>query len=57
MTAKKEFKFVDEYFLQFPKDICDILENIRRTIRLAASGADEVMNYQIIRQLKNPLNF
>ena len=54
MTVKKEFKAVDEYIQQFPRDIRDILENIRRTIRLAASGADEVMNYQIIRQLKNP---
>ena len=57
MIVKKEFKAVDEYIQQFPKDTFNILENIRRVIRLAASGADEVMNYQIIRQLKNPLNF
>jgi len=53
-TAKREFKSVDEYIQQFPREIRDILENIRKVIRLAASGADEVMNYQIIGQLKDP---
>ena len=48
MTAKREFKSVDEYIQQFPRDIRDILENTRRVIRLGASGADEVMDYQII---------
>ena len=54
MTVKKEFKAVDEYIQQFPKDTFNILENIRRAIRLAASGADEVMNYQITGPLKGP---
>ena len=53
MTVKKEFKAVDEYIQEFLKDTFNILKNIRRVIRLAASGADEVMNYQITGQLKD----
>ena len=40
-------KTIDEYISAFPKDIQEILEKIRATIRKAAPNAEETINYQI----------
>ena len=40
-------KDIDEYIASFPKDIQEILEKIRTTIRKAAPDAEEIINYQI----------
>ena len=45
--AKTDFKSVDEYIATFPEDVQAILQRVRRTIRKAAPGADEVISYQI----------
>jgi len=38
---------IDEYIAGFPKDVQEILEKIRATIRTAAPGAGETIKYQI----------
>jgi uncharacterized protein YdhG (YjbR/CyaY superfamily) len=45
--AKTDFKSVDEYIATFPEDVQAILQRVRRTIRKAVPGADEVISYQI----------
>jgi uncharacterized protein YdhG (YjbR/CyaY superfamily) len=40
-------KNIDEYIAGFPKDIQEILEKIRMTIRKAAPDAQETISYQI----------
>ena len=40
-------KNIDEYIAGFPKDVQEILEKIRRTIRQAAPDAEETIKYQI----------
>ena len=40
-------KTIDEYIATFPKDVQDILEKVRATIRSAAPQAEETINYQI----------
>ena len=42
-----EPKNIDEYIAGFPKDVQEILEKIRRTIREAAPDAEEAIKYQI----------
>jgi uncharacterized protein YdhG (YjbR/CyaY superfamily) len=46
-TDQKAPKTIDEYIASFPPEIQDILEKVRRTIRDAAPGAEETINYQI----------
>jgi uncharacterized protein YdhG (YjbR/CyaY superfamily) len=38
---------IDEYIAGFPKDVREILEKIRRTIRKAAPDAEETMSYHM----------
>jgi len=38
---------IDEYIAGFPKDVQEILEKIRMTIRKAAPEAEETINYQM----------
>jgi uncharacterized protein YdhG (YjbR/CyaY superfamily) len=38
---------IDEYIAGFPKDVQEILEKIRMTIRKAAPGAEETIKYQM----------
>jgi len=38
---------IDEYIASFPKDIQEILEKIRITIRKAAPDAEETIKYQL----------
>ncbi len=45
--AKTDFKSVDEYIATHPEDVQAILQRVRRTIRKAVPGAEEVISYQI----------
>ena len=48
MTIKKTTaKTVDEYIALFPKDVQEILEKVRTTIRNVAPDAKEIINYGI----------
>ena len=38
---------IDEYIAGFPKDVQELLEKVRRTIREAAPDAEEAIKYQI----------
>lgn len=46
-TDKTAPKDIDEYIAGFPEDVQEILEKLRMTIREAAPGAEETINYQI----------
>ncbi len=47
-TGKRaQFNSIDEYIKTFPRDIQDILEELRQTIRDAAPEAKEAISYQI----------
>jgi len=45
--AKTDFKSVDEYIASQPGTIRGVLKRVRRTIRDALPGAEEVISYQI----------
>ena len=45
--ARTDFKSVDEYIATHPKDVQSILQRVRRAIRKAVPGADEMISYQI----------
>ena len=45
--AKTDFKSVDEYIATHPEGVQTILRRVRRTIRKAVPGAEEVISYQI----------
>ena len=45
--AKTDFKSVDEYITTHPEDVQSSLQCVRRTIRKAVPGAEEVINYQM----------
>jgi uncharacterized protein YdhG (YjbR/CyaY superfamily) len=45
--AKTDFKNADEYLATIPADQRNILETVRKTIRAAVPGAEEVISYQI----------
>ena len=47
MVSKKQFKTIDEYIATFPKNIQNILEEMRQTIREAAPQAEEAISYQM----------
>jgi uncharacterized protein YdhG (YjbR/CyaY superfamily) len=48
MESKKAgFTSINEYIATFPKDIQEILEKLRATIRKAAPAAEETINYQM----------
>lgn len=38
---------IDEYIAQFPKDVQEILQGLRATIRAAAPEAEETISYQM----------
>ena len=44
---KKQYKNIDEYIAGFPKDIQDILQNLRRVIHEAAPEAQETISYSM----------
>ena len=43
----ERYKTIDEYINAFPKDIQNILERMRETIRKAAPGAVETISYRM----------
>lgn len=43
--SKSQFKTIDEYIATFPKDIRDVLEQLRRVIRESAPKAEEAISY------------
>lgn len=45
--AKTDYKSVDEYIAAHPEPVRAILQRVRRTIRKALPGAEEVISYQI----------
>jgi uncharacterized protein YdhG (YjbR/CyaY superfamily) len=45
--AKTNFKTVDEYIAKQPENAQPVLEQVRRAIRKALPGAEEVISYQI----------
>jgi len=45
--SKKHFTTIDEYIASFPKEIQEILESIRQTIRYSAPNATETVSYQM----------
>ncbi len=47
MTSKPKFTTMDAYIASVPKEIQDILEKIRQTIKKAAPDAVEAISYQI----------
>ena len=47
MTSKPKFTTMDAYIASVPKEIQDILEKTRQTIRKAEPGAVEAISYQI----------
>jgi uncharacterized protein YdhG (YjbR/CyaY superfamily) len=46
-TNHKQPETIDEYIAGFPKDIQEILEKVRLTIRSAAPDAEEKISYQM----------
>ena len=46
-TYKKVFKTVDEYIATFPKNVQNILEELRQAIRESAPEAEEVISYRM----------
>ena len=47
ISTKNKFENIDEYISSFPKEIQTKLEQIRKAIKKAAPGAEEVSSYQI----------
>lgn len=45
--AKTDYKNADEYLATFPAPTRKILETVRKTIRAAVPGAEEVISYQV----------
>jgi uncharacterized protein YdhG (YjbR/CyaY superfamily) len=46
-TSKNQFNTMDEYIAQFPKNVRDVLEELRRIIRESAPEAEETISYGI----------
>ena len=47
MKTSKTVRTIDEYIVGFPKDIQELLEKIRGTIRKAAPDAEEAISYNM----------
>ena len=45
--TSKKFKTVDEYFSTFPKNVKNILTQLRKTIKQAAPQAEELISYNM----------
>jgi uncharacterized protein YdhG (YjbR/CyaY superfamily) len=46
-TSRRQLKSIDEYITTFPKNVRDILEELRRVIRETAPKAEESISYGI----------
>ena len=47
MESGKQANTIDEYIKNFPKDIQEILEKLRATIKKAAPDAQETIKYRM----------
>ncbi|HEY6625381.1 MAG TPA: DUF1801 domain-containing protein [Ignavibacteriaceae bacterium] len=47
LSSKQNFQTIDEYIKTFPRDIQQILEAVRKTIKESAPDAEETISYQI----------
>ena len=47
VNVNTTFKTVDEYFSTFPKNVKNILTELRKTIKLAAPEAEELISYNM----------
>src|SRR4030066_907947 len=47
MATLSQFKTMDEYIAKFPKNVRDVLEELRRVIRESAPKAEETISYGI----------
>lgn len=45
--ANDTFKTIDEYILQFPIEVQEILKNLRKVIKESAPNAEEKMSWQM----------
>lgn len=45
MSSRKKFQTIDEYITEFPEDIQEILEKMRKVIHDAAPEAEEAISY------------
>ena len=46
-TSNKQYKTMDEYIAQFPKNVRDVLEELRQVIKEVAPNAEETIDYGI----------
>ena len=46
-TLKKRFETIDEYIATFPRNVQDILDELRRIIRESAPKSEETISYGI----------
>jgi len=46
-TSNKQYKTMDEYIVQFPKNVRDVLEELRQVIKEVAPNAEETIDYGI----------
>jgi len=44
-TSRNQFKTMDEYIAKFPKNVRDVLEELRRVIKESAPKAEETISY------------
>jgi len=47
VIPRTQFKTIDEYIASFPKNVQDVLKQLRRTIKESAPMAEETINYGI----------
>jgi uncharacterized protein YdhG (YjbR/CyaY superfamily) len=47
MPSRKKFQTIDEYITEFPEDIQEILEKMRKVIQKAAPEAEEAISYSM----------
>ena len=47
LTSRSHFKTMDEYIAEFPKNVRDVLEELRGVIRESAPQAEEAISYGI----------
>ena len=45
--SRSQFKTMEEYIAEFPKNVRDVLEELRRAIRESAPKAEETISYGI----------
>ncbi len=50
-TSRNQCRTVDEYVARFPKDVKDILEELRHVVNESAPQAEETMSYGIPRSI------